>query len=80
MFQGGKMIIQNYLDEFDYVNATLQQKGHEDKSFLGTFCKACLRADEGNYEILRPALMILMMKYPANPERLRMERVDRGAA
>lgn len=74
------MIIQEYPDELDYVNAQLHPliRDADDKSFLGTFCLACLRADNINYEILRPVLMILMVKYPANPERLRMERHDRG--
>lgn len=75
------MIIQFYLDELDYVNAQLHPRvlSKDDKSFLGTFCLACLRADDQNYELLRPTLQILMKKYPADAERLRMERHDRGA-
>lgn len=75
------MIIQDCPDELDYVNAQIHPLGAsrwDDKSFLGTFCQACLRADAQNYEIIRPALLILMEKYPADPERLRMERIDRG--
>jgi hypothetical protein len=74
------MIIQSYPDELDYVNAQLHPliRQADDKSFLDTFCLACLRADAQNYEILRPALVDLMQKYPADPERLRMERHDRG--
>jgi hypothetical protein len=73
------MIIQSYPDELDYVNAQLHPsiRDADDKSFLGTFCLACLRADAQNYEILRLALNTLILKYPANPERLRMERHDR---
>jgi hypothetical protein len=73
------MTIQGYSSELDYVNAQLTLKGDGDKSFLGTFCQACLRADEQNYELIRPALHAFMRKYPANPERLRMERHDRGS-
>jgi hypothetical protein len=74
------MIIQFYPDELDYVNATLHPsiRAADDKSFLGTFCLACLRADDENYELLRPVLAVLMGKYPADPERLAMERHDRG--
>jgi hypothetical protein len=74
------MEIQSYPDELDYVNAQLHPsiRAADDKSFLGTFCLACLRADGSNYEILRPSLFFLMAKYPANPERLAMERHDRG--
>ncbi len=87
------MEIQSYPDELDWVNATLASRHYggitldclppvsetfEDKSFLGTFCQACLRADGANYETLRPALYVFMAKYPANPECLRMERHDRG--
>jgi hypothetical protein len=73
------MTIQSYPDELDYVNARLHPLSQtDDHSFLGTFCQAALRADELNYEIIRPALLELMKKYPANPDRLRMERHDRG--
>lgn len=86
------MIIQYYPDELDYVNVRLLfhygalhpedslppvlRSLHPD-SFLGTFCLACLRADSDNYELLRPALYVLMKQYPADPERLRIERADR---
>jgi len=72
------MIIQFYLEELAYVNGQLHPlvRAEGDKSFLGTFCLACLRADHENYELLRPALAALMVKYPANPERLAMERRD----
>jgi hypothetical protein len=70
-------IIQFYPDELDYVNATLSPRGNDDKSFLGTFCDACLRADNENYELLRPVLQQLMQKYPAPAKRLEAERRDR---
>jgi hypothetical protein len=72
--------IQSYPDELDYVNAQLHPlvRSADDKSFLGTFCQSCLRADGANYEALRPVLYFLMAKYPANSERLWMERHDRG--
>jgi len=76
------MIIQGYPDELDYVNAQLHPltRSNDDKSFLGTFCQACLRADDANYELLRPVLLAMIEKYPANEERLRIERHDRGVA
>lgn len=74
------MEIQCYPDELDYVNAQLHPsiRPSDDKSFLGTFCQACLRADGANYEVLRGVLYFFMSKYPANPGRLWMERHDRG--
>lgn len=76
------MIIQSYPDELDYVNAQLHplMRSKDDQSFLGTFCLACLRADGSNYQLLRPVLHVLMEKYPADRERLRMERDDSGRA
>jgi hypothetical protein len=75
------VIIQHYPDELDYVNARLHplhpDEVDEDKSFVTTFCLACLRADGINYELLRPVLAELMIRYPANPDRLDMERRDR---
>lgn len=74
------MIIQSYPDELDYVNAQVHPlvRGQDDKSFLGTFCMACLRADDQNYELIRPVLHELMEKYPADRARLAMERHDSG--
>jgi hypothetical protein len=74
------MSIQNYPDELDYVNAQLhpQVRDRDDKSFLGTFCLACLRADDENYELLRLPLGFFMKKYPPRLDRLRMENHDRG--
>lgn len=74
------MIINQYPDELDYVNAQLHLRHSDDKSFVGTFCLACLRADGDNYEILRSPLRVLMNKYPADPKRLAMERIDSGRA
>ena len=71
------MEINGYPDELDYVNAQLKLRDPDDKSFLGTFCLACLRADSQNYVYLRPALLAFMAKYPANPELLAAERRDR---
>lgn len=71
------MNIQMYPEELDYVNATLHPLSRPGK-FLETFCEACVRADGENYELLRPALVIFMIKYPADEERLRMERIDSG--
>lgn len=72
------MNIQFYPDDLDYVNAQLHPLSFTDSnSFLATFCNACLRADAENYELLRPVLAVLMGKYPARPERLDAERMDR---
>lgn len=72
------MNIQCYPAELDYVNAKLREKGQDDKSFLGFFLQACLRADPQNYEIVRPALLNLMQKYPARAQDLAAERSDYG--
>lgn len=65
--------IQFHPDELDYVNAKLFGR-EDDNSFLACFLNACLRADGSNYPILRPALLDIMKKYPADPERLAAER------
>lgn len=72
------MSIQFYPDELDYVNAKLSIA--DENSFLASFCRACLRADDFNYELLRLNLEIFRQKYPADPFRLAMERHDRGAS
>jgi hypothetical protein len=72
------MNIQFYPDELDWVNATILDANNS-KSFLETFCHAALRADFQNYEIIRPALLQFIEKYPARPERIAAERHDRGA-
>lgn len=58
------MTIQFYPAELDYVNAKIRTRSHDDASFLGTFCWACLRADAQNFELLRPVLAKIMEKYP----------------
>lgn len=73
------MTIQLFPDELDWVNVQLSTREKDDKSFLGTFCLACLRADHENYALMRPTLQVLIKKYPADPGRLEMERRDRGA-
>lgn len=70
------MGIQSYSALLDYANAKIAEN-RDSKSFLVTFCEACLRADAWNFEIVRPALEILMEKYPADPARLAAERRDR---
>lgn len=73
-------MIQLFPDELDYVNAKLHPLGGTDEhSFLCNFLTACIRADAENYRLLQPILRQYMVKYPANPERLHMERRDRGA-
>lgn len=72
-------IIQNYPDELDYVNAMLHPLAPKVGSFMEAFLTACLRADSAYYPYLRPLLLKVMDEHPANPERLEMERKDRGA-
>jgi hypothetical protein len=69
--------IQFHPEELDWVNAHLFNRPPGDNSFLGTFCWACLRADGENYRLMRPTVRAMMLKYPADPERLRVERQDR---
>lgn len=74
-------IIQFYPDELDYVNATLGSMRVHSDTFLAMFCRACLKADMENYELLRPALHRFMEKYPVKVERLARiadERHKRG--
>jgi hypothetical protein len=71
-------IIQRYPNELDYVNAVVRECQRH-RSFIWYYCDVCLRADWENYEILRPALLIFMEKYPADPNRLEAERRDREA-
>jgi hypothetical protein len=70
--------IQSYPYELDWLSAVTFGRG-EDNSFLVTFCNACLRADGENYEVLRPVVHFFMGKYPADPERLAIERQESGA-
>lgn len=73
------MIINGYPEELDYVNAILHPMSkRKHGSFLTTFCQAALTADNENYELLRPVLLKLMVKYPADEERLEMEKRDSG--
>jgi hypothetical protein len=72
-------IIQSYPEELDYVNACMHPTAAHG-SFLDAFLQACISADSENYELLRPVLRALIVKYPAPPERLEGERRDRGAA
>jgi hypothetical protein len=71
------MTIQFYPDELDYVNAQLHPLV-KCGAFLECFFQSCLRADDENYELLRPILKEFILKYPANEERLAMERLERG--
>jgi hypothetical protein len=70
------MIIQDDPVMLNYVNAKLQENVG---SFLSSFFDACLRADGENYQIIRPALVQLSEKYPADPLRLKMEWQDTNA-
>lgn len=74
------MNIQFYPDELDYVNARLSVAAQKAGSFLEYFLHACQAADSENYELLRPALKIIMEKYPAEPARLAMEHLARRIA
>jgi hypothetical protein len=68
------MTIQFYPHELDYVNAQIRMRGPDDSSFVGAFCRACLKADADNYEILRIALGVFMRKFPMDPDLLAAER------
>lgn len=70
------MEIQGYPDDLNWVNAQLAGREQNDQSFLGTFCNAALRADDQNYEMLRPVLLQFQNKYPADPHLLAAERTD----
>lgn len=71
-------IIQEHPEELDWANAILHPLAPKCGSFLEVFCKAMIAADSENYPLLRPAILVLMKKYPADPERLDMERRDNG--
>jgi hypothetical protein len=47
-------------DEARWLQTALAYGG----SFIRTFAEACLRTDQDNEQILRPALRALMKKYP----------------
>lgn len=72
------MTIQFYPDELAYVNAKLHPLASKSGSFVTAFCQAAIAADGENYELLRPVLKKLIEKYPADVERLEMERRDSG--
>lgn len=67
------MNIQFYPAELDYVNVKARRAG----SFLSAFLMACISADAENYELLRPVLLTLMQKYPADPDEIAAEREKR---
>lgn len=71
-------IIQEHPGLLDYVNAKLYPEAIERGSFLGCFLTACLLADSENFELLKPVLEKLAVKYPADPDRLEAQRRDRG--
>lgn len=71
-------MIQFHPDELNYVNAKLHPLAGRCGSFLRAFLVACLRADSYNYEIIRPALLKIMQKYPPDPLRIAMEQHDNG--
>lgn len=72
------MIIQCYPELLDYVNAQLHPLAPKPGAFLELFLHACLRADAENFELPRPTLQLLTLKYPANVDRLKQEKHDRG--
>ena len=72
------MNIQFYPEELNYCNAMLHPLAPKCGSFLDAFLHACIAADGENYELLRPILLVIRLKYPANDERLRMEEHDSG--
>lgn len=72
------MSIQIYPDELNYCNAKLHPLAPKCGSFLDAFLRACIAADAENYTLLRPVLHAIMLKYPADEARLRMEERDSG--
>jgi hypothetical protein len=72
------VIIQNYPDELDYVNAKLHPLASKLGSFLDQFLRSCLAADDENCGLVRPVLLEIMKKYPAEEARLEIERRDSG--
>jgi hypothetical protein len=59
------VVIQMYPEEVEYVRLKMLQDHQPQGSFLWSFFDACLRADDENYEYLRPTLRLFMVKYPA---------------
>jgi hypothetical protein len=49
-------------------------------SFMEHFLKACLRADDENYELMRGPLRILSTKYPVSLADILAEERDRESA
>jgi hypothetical protein len=72
------MIIQQFPDELNYCNAILHPLAPRPGSFLELFCHAAMRADSDNYSLMRPLLLIMMTKYPADSVRLAQEKQDSG--
>jgi len=73
-------IIQEFPAELDYCNAKLHPLASKVGSFLELFLHACLRADSGNYSLLRPILIHYMEYYPADQARLEAERLGNSPA
>jgi hypothetical protein len=73
------MAIQNYPKELDMVNAMLRVR-EGSNSFMEYFLKACLHADDENYELLRYVLRILSKKFPVSMADLLAEERDRESA
>ena len=69
------MAIQNYPWELIWVNQKLQFS-KDSNSFLRAFCEACVRADDENYELLRPVLQKLMEKYPVKTKEAGIEAIS----
>jgi hypothetical protein len=75
MFRRKTMTMHHYPEESTYILAILHPKAPKVGSFLMAFCEACVRADIENYELLRPALKVLMKKYPCDIQRQAVERL-----
>jgi hypothetical protein len=73
--KGEAMVIQFYPEEHDWVLASLD---YNPGSFLGFVCNAALSADDENYELIRPLVLVLMKKYPAQEDLLEYARKQRG--
>jgi hypothetical protein len=69
-------VIQREPALLNYVNAWLHPAHRKPGGFLEAFLNACIRASPDNWMLIRPALLVIMLKYPADPEILAIEEHD----
>lgn len=49
----------------DKHRAWLDRASGQGGSFVSTFANACFAADDANFQLMKPVLEALMLKYPA---------------